>query len=154
MRASIAFFIILVFVNRDAKAKLYDCIKNEDEGPLIFRSIQQTISNIISTVAALKIDTAIVSLCDNLAPFFLLFLASKRLNETFSFRNNVLCLILSYFAILLLKFGDGKVVKATGFLDAPYVYTFVVLNPILSAAGQIAIKKMSHLPAMAVVWWN
>lgn len=65
-----------------------------------------------------------------------------------------MCLILSYIAIVMLKFGDGSTVKATGFTSAPYVYTFVILNPLLSAAGQIAIKKMSHLPAMAVVWWN
>ena len=39
VRSSAAFFIILFYVNKEAKQKLYDCIRPEEETPLVFRSI-------------------------------------------------------------------------------------------------------------------
>lgn len=155
VRASFAFFIILLYVNQNAKRYLFDCIRPEEETPLVFRSIQQTFSAIISTIAAFRIDPAISAGFENLAPFFLLLFAVRVLNEKVEFLRDFVPVLISYGFLMMTKFGiERPQHENCALLTCWPLYLFVVLNPALNAAGQVAMKKMSGLPALAVVFWN
>lgn len=74
-------------------------------------------------------------MCDNLAPFFLLLLASRILKESISVKFDLICLVLNYACLMVIKFGSGKEIGGENFSDATFIYTFVFLNPALAAAG-------------------
>lgn len=74
-------------------------------GPLIFRSIQSTVSSLINMVAVLHVDVVIVSLVNNTTPVFVCLLAMCFLNERLK-RIELFFMTLTFAAVVLIIYGQ------------------------------------------------
>jgi drug/metabolite transporter (DMT)-like permease len=91
-------------IHRDAKKIFYDDMERKYMAPLIFRSIQSTVSSLINMVAVLYIDVVIVSLVNNMTPVFVCLLAMCFLKEKLK-RAEVIFMTLTFGAVIMIILG-------------------------------------------------
>ncbi len=96
-------------------------------------------------IAVLHIDVVVVSLVNNTTPVFVCLLAMCFLGERLKL-DEVFFMALTFMCIITIILGQGT--SSTGgqtVATAPWAYLGLFINPILSAGGSIAQKKLSAM---------
>ena len=142
-----------MMINVKAKRIFYDEWDRKFLMPLIVRSVQSSISSIINMVAVLHINVVTVSLVNNTTPLFVCLLAMCFLKEKLKLAE-VLFLGSTFACIVVIIVGAGEdPSKGETIKEAPWAYLALFANPVLSAAGSIAQKKLSALDELVVTFW-
>lgn len=153
IRSVFSLFYLSLMTNIQAKRIFYDEWDNKYLVPMIFRSFQSAVSSIINMIAVLHIDVVIVSLVNNTTPVFVCLLAMCFLNERLRLIE-ILFMTGTFACVILIIAGQGESSSGSDTLrEAPWAYLSLFCNPLLSAAGQIAQKKLTALDERVVTFW-
>lgn len=139
-------------INFKAKRIFYDEWDRKFLMPMIVRSVQSSISSIINMIAVLHINVVTVSLVNNTTPLFVCLLAMCFLKERLKIAE-VLFMGSTFACIVVIIVGAGEDSSGESLLQAPWAYLALFVNPVLSAAGSIAQKKLSALDELVVTFW-
>jgi drug/metabolite transporter (DMT)-like permease len=104
VRSAFSIFYLAFMINKDAKKIFYTKMERKYLGPLVFRSIQSTVSSLINMVAVLHIEIVIVSLVNNTTPVFVCLLAMCFLKEKLKVAE-VFFMALTFGAVIMIIVG-------------------------------------------------
>lgn len=117
LRSMFSLVYLLMGINVKAKQLFYDEYKREFTAPLIFRSLQSSVSSIINMVAVYYIDVVVVSLVNNTTPVFVCLLAMCFLKERLKIAE-VVFMSMTFACIIVIIAGQGTSTSSNS-------YTFV-----------------------------
>jgi drug/metabolite transporter (DMT)-like permease len=103
-------------------------------------------------IAVKHVDVVIVSLVNNTTPVFVILLAFFMLKERLR-KMECFFIALTFGAVIIIILGQKPSGTADTFVDAPFVYIALFCNPLISAGGQVAQKKLSALDELVVTFW-
>ncbi len=154
IRSCFSLVYLLIGMNVKVKQLFIDEYRREFTGPLIFRSLQSSISSIINMVAVYYIDVVVVSLVNNTTPVFVCLLAMCFLGERLKIAE-VVFMTMTFVCIIVIIAGEGTSTTSNSytFKEVPLVYIAMFCNPILSAGGSIAQKKLSAMSELTATFW-
>lgn len=81
MRSLFALTFQLIIVNKDLKPAVWDGVDRKSAGPLVFRSIQGTMTNIINYSVTKFLPLTLIAIVNNMSPLITLVLAFFILKE-------------------------------------------------------------------------
>ena len=134
VRSSFSIVYLIFFSLKDAPRIFYHEMERKYLVPLVFRSVQSTVSSLINMIAVLHIDIVIVSLVNNTIPIFVCLLAMCFLGERLK-RVEVFFMALTFGSVIMIILGAGEGSGSQTFKDAPWAYILLFCNPAISAAG-------------------
>ena len=155
MRASFSILLMMVFVNVKLKKAVWDGVDRKSSCPLFFRSVQGSLTNVINFTAAEVVPLTMISIVNNMGPVCQVILAYFILKESLRCFE-ILMLVLTVVGIFVVViFADSEdsdtsdVSKAFKYI----VYGFLICNPLMSAGGSIAMRKMKKFHDAVVSWY-
>ena len=153
-RSAIAVTTVAVVLNVKLKKSVWDPVNRTNSGPLIFRTIQGTISNFINYSVAKYIPSSIISVISQITPIATVVLAFFILKEVIKVFDSILMGV-NLVAIFLTILGSTE--TDSGLEEPPcpmwVIWTLVIVNPFGSAAGTIAMRKMAKFSEYTVSWY-
>ena len=104
MRCVFGICIQLVWLNRNLKKAVWDDINRTNSGPLIIRSGQGAVSNIINTAVSKFLPLTMISVVNNLGPPITIFAAYFFLKEKLKMFELIM-VVLTIAAVFVFIFG-------------------------------------------------
>jgi len=144
-------------VNKDLKGAVWDGIDRKSVGPLIFRSIQGTTTNIINYSVAKYIALTMICIVNNMGPLITVILAYFLLKERVkNFEIVMLCLTVGG-VIVVTVFANSSTTD-TGLAPCSTTVKWILLgalfcNPFLVAGGSISMRKMKKFHEAVVSFY-
>ena len=122
--------------------------------PLIFRTIQGTISNSINYSVNKFIPASIIAVVNQLSPIATVVLAFFILKEVIkAFDCGIMAINLAAILLTIIFEKPGNSDLATPNISMWIIYALLVINPFLSSAGTIAMRKMKKFSEYVVSWY-
>lgn len=103
-------------------------------------------------IAVQHIDVVIVSLVNNTIPVFVILLAYFLLKERLR-KMECFFIALTFGAVIVIVLGQKPSESSDTFNEAPFAYIALFCNPLISAGGQVAQKKLTALDELVVTFW-
>lgn len=147
----------VIELNVGLKKAIWDGINKGNVCPLIVRTSQGAISNLISTAVTKALPLTIIGVVSNLAPVIVVIAAFFLLKERLKVFEIVTILLTVCCVIVIVVGGDAGNSSSSdddishGFFVFLYVLLFV--NPFLSAIGVISMRKMKKFHPAVVTWY-
>ena len=104
VRSAFSIIYLAMMIRTDVKKIFYTQMERKYMAPLVFRSIQSTVSSLINMVAVLHIDVVVVSLVNNMTPVCVCLLAMCFLKEKLR-RPEVFFMTLTFGAVIMIIVG-------------------------------------------------
>jgi len=104
LRSTFSIFFLAIMINKKVKIIFYDEMERKYLVPLVFRSIQSTISSLINIIAVKYIDVVVISLVNNTTPVFVCLLAMCFLKERLK-RMETFFMALTFAAVIVIIAG-------------------------------------------------
>ena len=153
-RSAVAILTMVLWLNCDLKKQVYNDINKSNVGPLIYRTIQGTVSNSINYSVAKYVPSSIIAVVNQLSPIITVVLAFFILKEVVKCFD-ISIMSVNLVAILVTIFGASS---ANDTMPKPpismwIIYTMMVINPFFSSGGTIAMRKMKKFSEYVVSWY-
>lgn len=100
LRSGFALTFQLILVNKELKPAVWDGVDRKSVGPLIFRSIQGTCTNIINYSVTKYLPLTMIAIVNNMGPLVTLVLAYFILKENVK-RFEILMIVLTVAGVLV-----------------------------------------------------
>ena len=147
---------LIVWLNVSLKKNVYNGINRGNVNPLIFRTIQGSVSNMINYSVAKYVPSSIISTVNALSPIITVVFAYLILKEIVMWFDVFIC-GLNFTAILTTILGadpdDNSDKLATPPFSMWIIYALLLINPFLSSGGTIAMRKMKKFSEYVVSWY-
>ena len=155
-RSAVSLTFMLMWLNINLKKNVYDGINRTNVTPLIFRTLQGTISNFINYSVTKFIAASIVAVINQLSPIVTVVLAFFILKEVLKCFDSIIMGV-NLLAILLTILGEQGTDGDEAAVMPPFpmwvVWVLTLVNPFLSAGGTIAMRKMAKFSEFTVSWY-
>ena len=149
--------IQMIELNIGLKKAVWDGINKTNVAPLIMRTCQGVISNLISTAVTKAIPLTIIGVVNNLAPVIVVIAAFFILKERLKVFEIVTIVLTICCVIVIVVGGDAgsgddtdETVSHSMFI---VLYVLLFVNPFLSAGGVILMRKMKKFNVAVVTWY-
>lgn len=157
LRSGFALLFQLIIVNKELKKAVWDGVDKKSAGPLVFRSIQGTMTNIINYSVTKYLPLTMIAIVNNMGPLVTLVLAYLILKERIK-RFEILMIVLTVAGVLVVViFADPNASDSsttTTSTTFKYVlYGCLFCNPILVAGGSISMRKMKKFHEAVVSFY-
>ena len=106
MRSAFAIVCQIIIYNKALKPAVWDGVDRASSGPLLFRSMQGCISNIINFSAAACIPLTMIAIINNMSPLVTLVMAFLILKERIKCFEIVMIVLLVSGIIVVVVFAD------------------------------------------------
>jgi len=135
--------IVLTLLNNKSKRVLIDEIPKSNHALLTFRSVQGSVGSLINNTCVKHIPLSVIGVVNNLSPICCSVLALTLLKEKMT-AGQILFLVLTTIGVIVVVLGKQS--DSTGSSVVPsYLYLLLAINPFLTGAGSIALRKMTQL---------
>jgi drug/metabolite transporter (DMT)-like permease len=158
MRSMFALVCQAIYVNKDLKKAVWDDINRSNVCPLIVRSSQGSITNIVNYTVTKFLPLTMIAIVNNLGPPVTVLMAFIVLKERVK-KFEILMITLTVAGILTVVVGgeqdpstqDGMptITKTTRYI----LYGVLFFNPFLSAFGTISMRKMKKFHEAVVSFY-
>ena len=137
---------------------MWDGVDRQSAGPLIFRSIQGSCTNIINYSVTKYLPLTLIAIVNNMGPLVTVILAYFLLKERIK-RTEIIILILTVGGVVeVVSTGDPQESTAASSISKTLLiimYSCLFCNPILVAGGSIVMRKMKKFhPAVVSFYLN
>lgn len=144
VRGVVCSAIILMMINRNIKATLWDPVEYRSLPSLIFRCLQGGISVYISFSSINYFNVSTVGIVCSLKPIIACILGVTILGESMTCKD-VICMSAVFIAVFLVIFGsEGE--QQDNMSAKPMAMVALISQPLLLAGGDIAMRKMRKMP--------
>ena len=159
MRSIFGLFFVALYANKELKKAVWDDIDRKSVGPLIFRSCQSALGNIINFSVTKYLPLTFIAIINNLSPLIVVVLAFFILKERIKGFEIAMIVMTVIGVLIVVIFQDPAAAEASGQEEAGPVlnvilYIALFINPFLSAGGSIAMRKMKKFHLAVVSWYN
>ena len=135
---------------------MWDGIDRKSAPPLIFRTFQGTITNIINYSVTKYLPLTLIAIVNNMSPLICVVLAFFILKEKIK-GFEIVMIVLTVAGVLTVVVFQN----ATEASDYPQtskaleygLYTALFINPLLTAGGSISMRKMKKFHEAVVSWY-
>lgn len=157
MRSAFALVCQVIYVNKDLKKAVWDDVNRTNVGPLIVRSTQGSVTNIINYSVTKYLPLTMIAIVNNLGPPITVLVAFIVLKERVK-KFEILMLTLTVIGIMIVVVGGAsgesdqglpQINKTTKYI----LYGVLFFNPILSAFGTISMRKMKKFHEAVVSFY-
>ena len=160
MRSAFAILCQIIYLNRNLKKAVWDGINRTNSGPLIVRSSQGSITNIINYSVTKFLPLTMIAIVNNLGPPITVLCCFLILKEKLKLFEMIM-VALTVAAILVVVIGgtdgsdqteqaeDEAISRTTTFI----LFGILFINPFLSALGTISMRKMKKFHEAVVSWY-
>ena len=135
--------IVMTLLNFKSKSVLIDEIPKSNHFLLAFRSIQGSLGSLINNSCVKRIPLSEIGVVNNLSPICCSVLALTILKEKMTIGQTVF-LVLTTLGVIMVVLGKQSDSKSTSVVPG-YLYMLLAINPFLTGAGSIALRKMTQL---------
>ena len=148
----------MIYVNKELKKAVWDDINRKNVSPLIVRSTQGALTNIINYSVTKFLPLTMIAIVNNLGPPITVFLAFLVLKERLK-GFEIIMIALTVAGILTVVVGGESTDSSdTGLPDISkstryIMYGVLFFNPFLSAFGTISMRKMKKFHEAVVSWY-
>ena len=143
-RGVVCSLMVLLLVNRNAKATLWDPLSCRTAPSLIFRCLQGGISVYISFSSINYFNVSTVGIVCSLKPILACLFGVTILGESMSCKD-VICMSAVFIAVFLVIFGsEGS--QQESMQNNAWAMVALIAQPFLLAGGDIAMRKMRKMP--------
>lgn len=144
LRGVIATALMLVWGRGNLKHALWDSVDRSNVFSLTFRCLQGGISVLISYMCIKFFNVSTVGIVCSLTPLFVCFMAYFLLGERLK-PSDWAALLAVFVAVLLVILGaEGE--ESSTMSANPLAVVALIMQPILLAAGAVAMRQMRKLP--------
>ena len=156
MRSVFAITFQAIIVNKNLKPAVWDGVDKQSAGPLVFRSIQGTVTNMINYSVVKYLPLTLIAIVTNMAPLIAMVLAYFLLKENLT-KFDVIMLALTVLGIVVVvSFNNpddtsGQPQPSTALSSILYIALFI--NPFLVAGSSIAMRKMKKFHEAVVSFY-
>ena len=155
MRSVFGIALMTAMINTKLKRDTWDSVTRDKVGSLVFKTLASSTTNIIQYSVTKYIPLTIISIVINMAPIFVFILAFFILKEVIK-RYDLMMMLLTLVGILTVILGSEKEKKDSD-EESPMpmlvLYLLLLSNPMLSAGGQVAMRKMGKFNDSVVSWY-
>ena len=156
MRSAFALICQAIYVNKELKKAVWDDINRKNVCPLIVRSSQGAITNIINYSVTKFLPLTMIAIVNNLGPPITVLMAFLVLKERIK-KFEVLMILLTVSGILIVVlFGEADpnseqpdITQSTRYI----LFGILFFNPFLSAFGTISMRKMKKFHEAVVSFY-
>ena len=146
---------MVFWLHINLKKQVFDGINRTNVKPLIYRTAQGSISNIINYSVAKFVPSSIIAVFNQISPIATVVLAYFILKEVIKVFDGGI-MVCNLIAILITILGSGG--NADHDLPEPnismyIIYIVLLINPFLSSGGTIAMRKMKKFSEYTVSWY-
>ena len=157
LRSGFALLFQLVIVNKELKKAVWDGVDKKSAGPLVFRSIQGTMTNIINYSVTKYLPLTMIAIVNNMGPLVTLVFAYFLLKERIK-RFEILMIALTVAGVLVVVISadpsaSDSSTTATSSTFKYVLYGCLFCNPILVAGGSISMRKMKKFHEAVVSFY-
>jgi len=154
MRSCFAIVFQVIYVNKNLKKAVWDDVDRKSAGPLIFRSIQGSATNIINYSVTKYLPLTIIAIVNNMGPMLTVILAYFILKERLRLFD-VVMLVLTIGGVLLVVIYEqpDEESQSTSQLWLYIMYGALFFNPILVSGGSISMRKMKKFHEAVVSFY-
>ena len=143
-RGVVCSLLILLMINRNVKATLWDPVTCRALPSLIFRCLQGGISVYIAFSSINYFNVSTVGIVCSLKPIIACLFGVSILGESMTWKD-VICMGAVFVAVFLVIFGsEGE--QGLSMAAAPWAMVALIAQPFLLAGGDIAMRKMRKMP--------
>lgn len=156
MRSAFALLMQVIVVNKSLKPAVWDGVDRASVGPLVFRSMQGTLTNIINYSVTKYLPLTLIAIVNNMGPLIAVILAFFILKERLKcFELLMICLtVVGVFIVVFFQNPDQSTTSAQASQALTYVlYGLMFINPILTAGGTISMRKMKKFHEAVVSFY-
>ena len=157
LRSAFALTFQVLYVNKDLKKAVWTDINRKNVCPLITRSAQGSITNIVNYSVTKFLPLTMIAIVNNMAPPITVLLAFCLLKEKIK-KFEMLMLAMTVSGILIVVVGGTSESSADGLPVISHstkliLYGILFFNPILSAFGTISMRKMKKFHEAVVSFY-
>ena len=134
---------VLALLNIQSKHVLVDEIPKSNHALLTFRSVQGSVGSLINNTCVKSIPLSEIGVVNNLSPICCSVLALTLLKEKMT-KGQILFLLLTTIGIIVVVLGKQNDSNSSSAVPS-YLYVLLAINPFLTGAGSIALRKMTQL---------
>ena len=156
MRSCFALSLQALIVNKDLKPAVWDGVDRKSVGPLIFRSLQGTCTNVINYSVTKFLPLTMICIVNNMGPLVTVVLAFFLLKELIRCFE-ILMIVLTVAGVMVVTiYADPS--AQTDFPPTSTSMKWVMIgalfcNPVLVAGGSISMRKMKKFHEAVVSFY-
>ena len=144
-------------MNKSLKAAVWDGVDRNSVCPLVFRSMQGTLTNVINFTVAKYLPLTLIAIVNNMGPLIAVILAFFLLKERLKCFELQMIFFTLIGVFVVVFFQDPAEEESTtnqlGTALTYVLYIVMFLNPFLTAGGTIAMRKMKKFHEAVVSFY-
>lgn len=158
MRSLFAIIFQAMYVNKELKAAVWDGVNRHNSGALVARTVLGVAINSINYGLARYLPLSYLAIAVNMGPFVTLVLAYFMLHERIT-AFDVTMITMTVAGILVVitqredETGDDRQQPQLSHMGKIFLYIGLVVMPVCSAGGNIAMRKMQKFHDAVVSWY-